>query len=289
MYIELVIAILDRIEHIMDREDISLNADQEVNEINALIDIMKEKNIQPKCKRLRDNTISTNFMSVNENKDTMSAARTTLENAISEAKALVDWNNNNHANSRNKQKDKYQDLWKKWTDLPVLKTTKDLETISEALCTSTYTMTQLPPCVIYQYATMDVPREIIENIPIFDGKPEELNQFLSTINSYATMYNVQRVNLMMLRSRGKAHKIISNAVAEDSDIEWSTISKKLISNYGTIKGNIEANVKLTKLQMNEETLGEYLARARTLITRKPVGFMQSCFLCWFPFGFLDTI
>ena len=23
-------------------------------------------------------------------------------------------------------------------------------------------------------------------------------------------------------------------------------------------------------------------------TRKPVGFMQSCFLCWFPCGFLDT-
>ena len=73
----------------------------------------------------------------------------------------------------------------------------------------------------------------------------------------------------MLRSRGKAHEIISHAVAEDPDVEWSKISKKLISNYGTIKGNIEANIKITKLQMNEdETIEEYLARARTLIKTK---------------------
>ena len=116
---------------------------------------------------------------------------------------------------------------------------------------------------------MNVPREIIENIPMFDKKPEELNQFLSMINSYATMYSIQRVNLVMLRTRGKAHEIISHAVAEDPDVEWSTISKKLISNYGTIKGNIEASVKITKLQMKEEeTLGEYLAQARTLIKTK---------------------
>ena len=64
----------------------------------------------------------------------------------------------------------------------------------------------------------------------------------------------------MLRTRVKAHEIISHAVAEDLDVEWSTISKKLISNYGTIKGNIEANVKITKLQMKDDkTLGEYLA------------------------------
>ena len=74
------------------------------------------------------------------------------------------------------------------------------------------------------------------------------------------MYNVRRVNLVMLRTRGKAHEIVSHAVAEDPDVEWSTISKKLISNYGTIKGNIKASVKITKLQMNDdETLGEYLA------------------------------
>ena len=122
---------------------------------------------------------------------------------------------------------------------------------------------------MHPYMVMDIPREIIENIPVVDGKPDELNQFLSTINSYATMYNMQRVNLVMLRTRGKAHEIVSHAVAEDPDVEWSTISKKLISNYGTIIGNIKDNVKITKLQMkDDEPLGEYLAQARTLIKTK---------------------
>ena len=95
-----------------------------------------------------------------------------LENAISEAKALSDWNENNRISLRNKHKDKCQDLWKKWTDLPALKMIRDPETSSEASFASTLTSAHLPPRTTHQYAAMDVPREIIENIPIFDGKPE---------------------------------------------------------------------------------------------------------------------
>ena len=114
------------------------------------------------------------------------------------------------------------------------------------------------PQNINHYGGMDVPRKILENILIFNGKPNKLN--LSTTNSYATLYRVCRVDLEMPRFRGKAHKIISHAVAEDLDIEWSMISKKLISNYGFTKSSIEANLKITKLQMLEEKmLGEYLA------------------------------
>ena len=265
-YIELVKAILDQIEHITNREDINLNADQKVEEINTLIDIMREKNIQPKCKRLCDNTLAMEFTSAGKDADTMNTARIAVDNKILQEKAIADWNKNNRASSRSKWSKKYRDLWKKWADYPALQTTRDPETTLEASFASTGTTPHATPWNTHPYTVMDVPREILENIPMFDGKPEELNQFLSTINSYATMYSVQRVNLIMLQTRGKAHEIISHAVAEDPDVEWSTISKKLISNYGTIKGNIKANVKITKLQMkDEETLGEYLARARTLI------------------------
>ena len=132
---------------------------------------MKEKNIQPKCKRLCSNTIATDFTSANEYEDTMSAARAVLENTTSWEKALADSNENNHASSRNKQKDKYSDLWKKWAELPALKTPRDPETISEVSFASTYTAIQTLPRTIHQYTAMDVPREILENIPIFDGKP----------------------------------------------------------------------------------------------------------------------
>ena len=73
----------------------------------------------------------------------------------------------------------------------------------------------------------------------------------------------------MLRTISKEHEIISHTVAEDPDVEWSTISKKLISNYRATKGNIDANIKITQLEMKEEeTVGEYLARYRTLIKTK---------------------
>ena len=99
-------------------------------------------------------------------------------------------NENNRANSRNKWSNKYHDLWKKWADYLALKTTRDPETVPEASYASTGTIPCTTPQNTHPYMVMDILREIIENIPVFDGKPDKLNQFLSTINSYATMYNV---------------------------------------------------------------------------------------------------
>ena len=107
------------------------------------------------------------------------------------------------------------------------------------------------------------------NIPTFDGKPGELNQFLSTIESYSTMCRICKTDLVMLRSRGKVHEIIHHALQEDTDIEWSVIERKLTSNYGSTQSGIEASVKISKLTMNsKETVGEYLARAKTLVKSK---------------------
>ena len=72
---------------------------------------------------------------------------------------------------------------------------------------------------------MDIPREILETIPVFNGKPHELNQFLSTVDSFTRLYGLCRVDLVMLRTRSKAHKIISHTAAEDPDVKWSTVSK----------------------------------------------------------------
>ena len=158
-FTELVKAILDRVNRVTNREENNPNVDREVDEINALIDIMRDKNVQPKCKRLHRHTIELDFTTV----------------------------------------------WKKWANYPALKMPKDPETSSEASYASMYGSTQATGTWnIHHYGGMDVPREILENILVFNGKPNELNQFLSTINSYATMYRVCRVDLVMLRSRGKA-------------------------------------------------------------------------------------
>ena len=36
----------------------------------------------------------------------------------------------------------------------------------------------------------DISKEVLDNIPMFDGKQGELNQFLSTIELYSTMYRI---------------------------------------------------------------------------------------------------
>ena len=56
------------------------------------------------------------------------------------------------------------------------------------------------------------------------------------------MHRVHKTDLVLLHSRGKAHEIISHAIAEDP---------------------------ISKLSMtSEETVGEYLTRARTLVKLK---------------------
>ena len=60
---------------------------------------------------------------------------------------------------------------------------------------------------------------------MFEGKPGELNQFLNTIESYSTMYRIHKTDLVLLRSRGKVHEIISLTIVEDADVEWSVIKR----------------------------------------------------------------
>ena len=52
-------------------------------------------------------------------------------------------------------------------------------------------------------------------------------------------------------------------------MEWWVIKKKLTSNYGSTRSGTEASVKISKLFMNsKETVGKYLARAKTLVKSK---------------------
>ena len=44
----------------------------------------------------------------------------------------------------------------------------------------------------------DIPKEVLNNKPTFNGKPGELNQFLSTIESYSPMYRIHKTDLVMM-------------------------------------------------------------------------------------------
>ena len=83
------------------------------------------------------------------------------------------------------------------------------------------------------------------------------------------MYGIHKTDLVTLHSRGKVHEIIHHALAENTDIEWSVIKRKLTSNYGSTRSGIKASVKISILSMSsKETVGEYLVRAKTLVKSK---------------------
>ena len=126
--------------------------------------------------------------------------------------------------NQSKKKAKQREIWEKqWGEfLTPHREQKDPETSStismgyNTTGTSTYTMelqiteyepnvseiVTAPKTTITQYRA-DIPKEVLNNIPTFDGKPGELNQFLSTVESYSTMYRIHKTDLVVMRARGK--------------------------------------------------------------------------------------
>ena len=220
----------------------------------------------------------------------MDSARDIANTKLPADEFIKQWKNQHDNETRIRNKIKQRELLeKRWGEyLTPSRDRKDPETSSiismgsNTTGTSTYQkeqqitdyepylseITTVSRPTLTQYGA-DVPKEVLDNIPTFDSKPGELSQFLSTIKSYSTMYRIRKTDLVMLHSRGKVHEIIHHALAEDADIEWSVIKRKLTSNYGSTRSGIEASVKILKLSMNsEETVGEYLARAKTLVKSK---------------------
>ena len=193
---------------------------------------------------------------------------------------------NKHENkTRIRNKSKQRELLEKWWGEYLTPSTdqKDKETSSIISTeTSTYQKEQqitdyepnmseiatVPRPIITQYRA-DVSKEVLDSIPTFAGKPGRTPQFLSTIELYSTMYRIHKTDLVMLHSRRKVHEIIHHMLAEDADVEWSVIKRKLTSNYRSTRSEIEPSVKISKLSMNsKETVGKYVMRAKTLVKSK---------------------
>ena len=285
-YIELVQIILAAITDLSDVCDLSKEHGTHVEKINRMIKSMHDKGMKPGCKTLTRETTFSDFITAGNDTETMNSARDIANTKMTGGEFIKQWRNKHDDKIRAKNKSKQRELLEKWWGeyLTPSRDPKDPETSStismgyKTTGTSTYQKEQhitkykpnvseiatVPRPMITWYGA-DVPKEVLDNIPTFDGKPGELNHFLSTKESYSTMYRIRKTDLVMLQSRGKVHEIIHHTLQEDADVEWSGIKRKLTSNYGSTKSGIEASVKISKLSMNsEETVGEYLVRAKTL-------------------------
>ena len=289
-YTELVAIIVGAITDLSDVSDLSKNHETYMEKINSMIIFMCKRGTKPGCKTLTRETKFSDFTYAEDDAETMNSARDIINSKMNGDELVKQWKTNHDGEIRAKNQAKQREIWGKWWGefLTPHRDQKDPEmssTISmgyNTTGTSTYTkepriteyepnvseIATVPKTMITQYG-VDIPKEVLNNIPTFDGKPGELNQFLSTIESYSTMYRICKTDLVIMRVRGKVHKIIHHTLQEDANVEWSAIKRKLTSNYRSTRSEIEASVKISKLSMNsEETVGEYLARAKTLVKSK---------------------
>ena len=143
--------------------------------------------------------------------------------------------------SNQKQETVREMLEKRWDSFfshpQTNKLPKEPETSSVISYGSNTTETSIQRPHITRYGA-DISKEVLNNILVFDGKQGELSQFSSTIKLYSIMYRVCKVDLVMLCSRDKAHKIISHVVVEDLDVEWLDIKRKLTSDYSSTLSRI---------------------------------------------------
>ena len=224
-----------------------------------------------------------------DDETTMTTTRNLVKTKVPAEKFIKEWKEHHDNMVRNKNRLRHRDyIEKRWGEhlLPLSREPRAPDTSSitsynsdimdtSSTCTKQQTNTYKPNTLeitqrpyITRYGA-DIPKKVLDNIPAFECKQGELSQFLNTIESYSMMYRICTTDLVLLCSRGKAHEIISPTIAEDADTEWSDIKRKLTSNYGSTRSGIEASVKISKLSMtSKETVGEYLARARTLVKLK---------------------
>ena len=208
-YTELVDIILGAITDLSDVCDLSKNHKTYLEKINSMINFMRKSGIKPGCKTLTRETKLSDFVYAENDAETMNAARDVINSKMNRDKLVKQWKNNHDREIRAKNKAKQREIWEKWWGefLTPQREQKDPEmssTISMGYnTTGTSTNTKEPQITEYEpniseIATApkttktryraDIPKEVLDNIPTFDGKPGELNQFLSTIESYSTMY-----------------------------------------------------------------------------------------------------
>ena len=176
---------------------------------------MSDKGVKPGCKTLTRETTYSDFITAGNDTETMNSARDIVNTQMTGGKFIKQWRNKDDDEIKAKNKIKQRELLeKRWGEcLTLSRDPKDPETSStismgyNTMGTSTYQkelqITEYKPNVseiatvlrtmITQYGA-DVPKEVLDNIPTFDGKSGELNQFLSTIKSYSTMYRVHKTD-----------------------------------------------------------------------------------------------
>ena len=275
LYIDLIETIVKLVNQVAQRDAI-IKVDDEITEINALIEFMNNKNVSPKCKQLKSTITAEQFTATDNDPRIMEAAKQALAEDQIDKQHKNEWENHTEARCRTQDKNRLMEqMSARYVHLlakekPSKENGRDI--YSEALFVSSATAsTHLTSERSHKpsFRPSDLTKEILDNIPTFDGKPSELNQFINTIETVANIYNIPEIQMVLLHTRGKPHEIITHVIEDDPAAGWEGIKRKLTTNYGATKSRMDTGIQLKNMAMKEnETLGKYLARARTLFKAK---------------------
>ena len=105
-YTELVQTITTAITDISEVENPSVGYENKIDEMNGVIEFIREKRVKPSCKILSGDTIFSDFQTAAEDTTTMDLARDIVNTKMSADEIIKQWRNqyNNEIRSRNKSK-----------------------------------------------------------------------------------------------------------------------------------------------------------------------------------------
>ena len=274
MYMQLIEMMTEAINKVMERDPI-IKADDEIGKINGVFEFLNAKKVMPRCKQLNSTVNAEQFFNVKKDERIINLANQALKDNIPDAYFETEWSKHSETHRQDQDKAKtFEFLQTKFGHLlGDYKQPKDTpinpETSSEASFVSSVSQSNSIKPRRPRYSPSDLTKEIIDNVPIFDGKTNKLNQFINTIKSVASLYHIPEIQIVSLCTRGNPNKIITHTIEDDTEANWANIKRKLINNYRPTNSRIDAGRQLAKIARKEnETVGEYLARARTLFKTK---------------------
>ena len=112
-YTKLVQSITTAIADISEAENPSVGYENKIDEINGVIEFIREKRVKPSCKILSGDTVFSDFQTAAKDTTTMDSAKDIVNTKMSADEIVTQWRNQHDNEIRSRNKSKQRELFKK--------------------------------------------------------------------------------------------------------------------------------------------------------------------------------
>ena len=241
LYVDMTQKITKLINCVTNREP-NVKVDDEVNKINNFIEFMNNKKVFPRYKPIDSEPNAEQFLTANSDEGTMTLACHVLSNNTPDDQITAEWRRHTEAHRKAKDKDRmFNQMNVRYANLLTSFKTPwhnygDPETKLEAsFALSTTSLDIKKSCRATTKQSRTFEGNNRQHYRFLKERQVKLNQYINTIESFANLYGIPKLEIVTLRTRGKPNEIIAHTIEDDSEADWPIIKRKLISNYGAAK------------------------------------------------------